>query len=165
MHEPDRERIARQEHELDEPVHVALAEIPVARDVEIVAAVQPGRPEAQHIGKGCGIAQKPPQRPDAEQHERVKDKQRGENARRGLRVPHGRGGEAVLSLPAPEAHPFRHEAQPQRGKAQRAQPRGGIAPEPVMRAAQPEPEARRKRQQRRERNISPRCAEVDLFHG
>ena len=137
MHEPHRQRIARQEHELHHAVAAALGEIPVARYVDIVAAVE-ALPELKILRKAPPSPEGGKEDVNENLEQQAVYEQPYEDGRAypgGLREGRGRGAE----FPAgPEAHPARHKAQADQGEEHGAQRRGQAGQEAVPGIPEPE---------------------------
>ena len=127
IHQPDGSGVARQEYQLHQPVHrgvlvgkhpkfnepgnVGLADVAVARDVDVVVAVGVG-PVLQRGIVALVVALKQAQQPDQQSHADAVAQQREKYLqpymlRRGL----GRFRRRGQLIPAPGRHPDGHKAQ------------------------------------------------------
>ena len=144
-HRAHHERIARQEHELHDAVGVAGGDVAVARDVEIVPAVE-AAPEFERLRERLRPSGEGADAPCEQEQDEIEREQRSENACAHV---HGfgcrdSGGRSVR--PLPEAHPHGHEPQPHGGEQRRAAPGGDAARNgQARRAHAPEHEQHRER--------------------
>ena len=143
-HRAHHERVARQKHELHDAVGIAGGDVAVARDVEIVAAVE-AAPEFERLRDRLRLPGEGADAPREQEQDEIEREQRGENTRgHVLRLLRRDGGRRCL--PLPEAHPRGHKPQPHGGKQRRAAPGGDAARNgQARRAHAPEHEQRRER--------------------
>jgi len=141
-HRAHHERVARQKHELHDAVRITGGDVAVARDVEIVPAVE-AAPEFERLRERLHPSAQGADAPCEQQQRKVEREQRGKNARgHVLRFLCGDSGRGVL--PLPEAHPRGHKPQPHGGKQRRAASGGDAARSgEVRRVYAPEDKQRR----------------------